>query len=297
MIEIVFGESTKGAMKMAQRYDSERMMQSAFSYIGRKPTQDELRKMYEGEALGSESKDVIAIFLDLDTGPLSDELVSEERKEMIMEILRGPLGMVSYPEDSFNEKWVSYVSDLDKLKEKASQGKSFRIWYSDAPSELCGYYFVCSILVAYNCPVSVVKLPNLLEEDEGTMIRYKAWDEVRPGKFYTFLEDERQLSPLKLKSDAGVWRRLVTENGLLRASINGLIKTVSENFYDDFIRRHLPDEPIRMSRIIGGVLGKEELKIYDFWIRHRLRQMILSGELVLVQGGEYEYEFTLKKGK
>jgi hypothetical protein len=297
LIEIVFGESTKAAMKMAQRYDSDRMMQSAFGYIGRKPTQDELRKMYEGEALGGESEDVISIFLDLDIGPLSDELVSQDRKEILMNILMGPVGMVDYPEDRFNEKWTNYVADLDKLKEKASQGKSFRIWYSDAPSELCGYYFVCAILEAYDCPVSVIKLPNWIEGDDGSMISYKAWDEVDPGKFYIFLEYERQLSQSKLKSDAGVWRRLVSENGSLRASVNGLLKTVSENFYDDFIRRYLPDEPIRMARIIGNVLGKEELKIYDFWIRHRLRQMILLGELVLVQGGEHEYEFILKKGK
>jgi len=295
MIEVVFSDSVLGSMKVAKNYDSKQWMKGAVGYIGSKPSEDVRREMYEGEALGGSSADVIGILFWLDIGALVGGVESDERKAVLKDMTMGPIGMIEDPDEAFNEFWSRAVQQLALLKEKASQGEKFRLWYSDTPSALCGYYFVCSILQKFDCEVVAVKLPKCVEKGPDGVIHYKSWGEVHPGKFYDFVKYETHVSPVILKSNGLYWKQLEVENSGLRASINGELRSVSEDFYDGFIRRHLPTEPTKMGRIIGDVLGREGLKVTDWWIRRRIRWMITTGEVVVVKGGDNEYGFHIKK--
>ena len=54
MLEVVFSDSEKGSMKVAKNYNEKAMIGGAVSYgyIGKKPTKVELKKHFEGKAVG-----------------------------------------------------------------------------------------------------------------------------------------------------------------------------------------------------------------------------------------------------
>lgn len=77
MLEVVFSDSAKGAMKMAKNYSKESMIGGAVGYIGKKPSIKELEKKFEGEAIGGNSKDVVCIGFGLDIGDIACEIDSQ----------------------------------------------------------------------------------------------------------------------------------------------------------------------------------------------------------------------------
>ena len=78
-------------------------------------------------------------------------------------------------------------------------------------------------------------------------------------------------------------RQLREENAPLRASVNGRLVSVGEDFYDDLIRRHIPEGQTKIANIIGNVLGQERPGIGDVWLAERIRWMLSTGELRMVR--------------
>ena len=64
------------------------------------------------------------------------------------------------------------------------------------------------------------------------------------------------------------WEVLRQENAPLRAVVNGRVRSVGEDFYDEMIRRHLPEGQTKIANIIGEVLGREKPGIGDVWLAH-----------------------------
>jgi hypothetical protein len=61
MLEVVFSDSEKGSMKAAKNYNAKTMLGGAIGYFGKKPTNAELEKYFEGQAvnlLGYEAPDI-----------------------------------------------------------------------------------------------------------------------------------------------------------------------------------------------------------------------------------------------
>lgn len=79
------------------------------------------------------------------------------------------------------------------------------------------------------------------------------------------------------------WEVLRQENAPLRAVVNGRVRSVGEDFYDEMIRRHLPEGQTKIANIIGEVLGREKPGIGDVWLAERIRQMLSTGELRMLQ--------------
>lgn len=78
------------------------------------------------------------------------------------------------------------------------------------------------------------------------------------------------------------WSQLRAENAPLRAIISGRLCSVGEDFYDPFIRAHIPDGTFRVAQLIGDVLGQCQLGIGDWWIAKRIQAMVNHGELITV---------------
>ena len=51
-----------------------------------------------------------------------------------------------------------------------------------------------------------------------------------------------------------------------------------EDFYDPFIRAHIPDGTFRVAQLIGEVIGRHQLGIGDWWIAKRIQAMENPGE-------------------
>ena len=70
MIEVLFGESEAGSMKVAKNYRKPDFDNSAIAWSGKKPSKDEFEKMFDGKAIGGNSSEVICIPFMLDIGDI-----------------------------------------------------------------------------------------------------------------------------------------------------------------------------------------------------------------------------------
>ena len=189
----------------------------------------------------------------------------------------------------------TYGKELQRMKQFAKQGESFRIWYSNKPYSLCGLCHAVSVLRKYECAISVVRLPDYVREEENTTVRYSSWGEVDAGQFYRFLPLEKELSEHEQKVFASRWDELKEEDAPLRVLINGCLVGVKEDFYDFLIRRELPEGEIIQARLIGNLLLKYPLGISDSWYRNRINHMIETGEIEVVKEADEIFRRSIRK--
>ena len=144
--------------------------------------------------------------------------------------------------------------------------------------------------------MSVVTLPPWRALSDNAVETYLGWGEVAPELFGHFLSREEPLPPAVLGVLAGRWRELQEENAPLRAVINGSVRGVGEDFYDPLLRRHIPEGRTKIGRIIGEVLGREKPGIGDTWFSERIRWMLSTGGLRMVEEDrEMFYSSTVER--
>ncbi len=295
MIEILFGESEAGGMKVAKNYRKPDFVNGTIGWIGKKPSKEEFEKMFDGDAVGGNSSEVICIPFMLDIGNINVSIESEYRKKLIFDMYA-----INGMEDNrtlkdLEDTWKKYLNEIERLKDYANQGEAIRLWYSDAPYSVCGFYYVCNILSEYNCKIYTIKLPQYMQLSDNTMQFYTSWGEINAGKLYKFLHLEKELSSFAIRSFASKWIELKEERSTLRAVVNGKVIGVPENFYDHVIRNEIPDGEFIMGRLIGNILGKYPLGIGDWWYIKRINKLIELGELMVVQKQKEMYRQVLKK--
>ena len=296
MIEVLFGESEAGAMKMAKNYQKPDYDNCAIAWSGKKPSKDEFEKMFDGKSVGGNSSEVICIPFMLDIGDIDVPIESEYRKKLIFDVHTIDGVDENNILQDLDNSWKGYLNEIVRLKNYAIQGETIRLWYSDSPYSMCGFYYVCNILREYNCKVFIIKLPQYMQLSENIMQFYTSWDEIAAGRFYKFLHLEKELSQREIQSFALNWIELKNEKSSLRAVVNGKLIGVPEDFYDHLIRKEIPNGDFIMARLIGRIIGNHPIGVSDFWYAKRINKMIEEGELMVVQKKKEIYSQVLKKG-
>src|SRR6056297_3680353 len=208
MIEVLFGESEAGSMKVAKNYRKPDYDDNAIAWFGDKPSKGEFKKMFEGKAIGGVSSEVICIPFMLDIGDIQTSILGEYRRKLIFD-MHTINGIDDDVIQKLEDSWDKYLNEIERLKNYAIQGETIRIWYSEIPYSMCGFYYVCSILREYNCEIYVVKLQKYIT----------SWNEIDPGKFSRFSALEKKLSPLELQFFSSNWNELKDEKNSLRAIV------------------------------------------------------------------------------
>ncbi|MDL2238406.1 DUF1835 domain-containing protein [Christensenellaceae bacterium OttesenSCG-928-K19] len=278
MLEVVFNDSAKGSMKQAKNYNSDAMLSGAIGYVGEKPTQKELKKMFEGKAIGGNPRDVVCIGFNLDIGDISDEVDSPQRKAEFVRVFNS----VSFEDSEVEQYFETLREDLDKVYTAAVAGKTIRVWKSNAPFSACGYAFLCNALTDIDCKINVVQLPEYTETAENTIQTWTDWAEVGPGHFYKYLPLEREVSNTEKQMQSFIWCELKTENAPIRAFVNGKLMSVPEDFYDHILIRNIPENDFTMGQLIGAALGKYPCGVGDGWYALRIKKMIAENKLEVV---------------
>jgi Protein of unknown function./Domain of unknown function (DUF1835). len=295
MIEVMFGESEGGAMKVAKNYQKPDFNRGAIGWIGRKPTKEEFDKMFDGQAVGGNSSEVVCIPFLLDIGDITVPIESDYRKNLMIELYTITGFGDENTRRTLEDAWDKYLKEIERLKNYASQGEEIRLWYSNAPYSLCGFYYVCNLLKVYNCKISAIKLPHHMQLSENEIQFYTSWGEIDAGKFYRFFSLEKELSSCEIRSYASNWDELKEDKSILRAVVNGRVIGVPDDFYDHIIRKELPDGEYVMARLIGNILGKYPLEIGDWWYAKRINRMIELGELIVIKKQKEIYRQILKR--
>lgn len=288
MLELCFSQSARGGLRCAQHCGGGG--RKVFGVIvgrddGRPATRKEIRQAQkqaqqkrealdrEAIPLGGTPSDVLGLSLGLDMEDIREPL-GEARRELLRRWYDGN-------DEAADQDWQETLESADRLR-ACGTGDAVRIWVDHTPSSACGLLHAASILEKTGAAVSVVPLPRWREEGKA-VVSYQGWGEVEPELFGHFLSGEEPVPPLILGVMASRWRELQQENAPLRAVVNGRVRSVGEDFYDDLIRRHIPEGQTKIALIIGDVLGWEKPGIGDIWLVERIRWMLSAGELRMVR--------------
>ena len=154
MIEVLFGESEAGAMRMAARKYKKKL-----------------------------GNDVICLAFLLDIGNIQEAVDSTYRKNFIFNFYaQEQWGKDIEMESSLRKAGEAYQEELDRFKQYLQNGESIRIWYSENPYSLCGFYQLCYLLQSCENKIFAVKLPEHVVKG-NTVVAYQSWGEIEYNEF------------------------------------------------------------------------------------------------------------------
>lgn len=316
MVEAVFSESACGSLKYAQFFGRGEYgggllgiilepsdgapSEEEIAQAKRRAEEEHRRKWERARPMGGRAQDVYGFSLCLSLGDISEKIPGPIRRQVLCAYCGFSPSVPGIGEQL--DRWIDGGAEtLRAVLERSAAGEPVRLWYSDQPDELCGFYWLLARLDGLEqCgPVSAVRLPRWDQRD-NSVVTYIAWGEVSPGEWSRFLPLEQPVSPTLRRACANRWKELQKENTPLRAVLNGVLAGVPEDFYDSFIRRTLVrmEREFNESRLIGEVIGRCQLGIGDGLIHRRIQAMVDAGELeALSQAAEGDpvYRRMLRK--
>lgn len=294
MLEIVFGDSALGGLRAAVGYREGCFVDVLILHEdGSAPTEDEIaearreledrqrKERAESVPMEGDPGDFFGFSLNLSVGDISEDTPGPLRQaaleEQIDRNFPGTDGIALFLMEQARE-------NLNTLRSRIAAGEPARIWYSDQPDEMCGLCWLLAQLADVGGSVYGVKLPPWQINPDGTLSTYTGWGDILPGKWAAFLPLTRELPEQARRYYTGIWRQLQEENAPLRAVVNGKLRSVPENLFDDDIRREIGKmgERFMEARLIGSVLGKYQPGVGDMWIHARIEAMVRTGELEAV---------------
>lgn len=287
MIEVLFGESEAASMKAAKSMKIVGYVNGPTSVlVTGKETPPE--RIFAGWVEGT-SEDVVCLGFMLDIGNIKEPIDSPYRKNLIYSMY-AQNQYVKNPEIDQELKLTGevYLNELLRLKEYLENGETIRVWYSDTPYSICGFYSLCQILQKYKNEIHIVKLPEYMVR-KTSIISYRNWGEVSAEEFAEFLTYESVLTKEEVRMYAQLWTELTEDNSPLRAMINGKVTGVSEDFYDFLIWKRLTRKPIKEARLIGDILGCFQIGMGDWWFARRIEHFIQQDKIKVINDSENKY--------
>ena len=316
MVEVVFSESACGSLKCAQSFGRGEYTggllgivlepsdgapsEEEIAQAKRRAEEEHRRKWERARPMGGRAQDVYGFSLCLSLGDISEKIPGPIRRQVLCAYCGFSPSVPGIGEQL--DRWIDGGAEtLRAVLERSAAGEPVRLWYSDQPDELCGFYWLLARLDGLeSCgPVSAVKLPRWDQRD-NSVVTYTAWGDVPPEEWSRFLPLEQPVSPTLRRACANRWKELQKENAPLRTVLNGMLAGVPEDFYDSFIRRTLVrmEREFNESRLIGEVIGRCQLGIGNGLIHRRIQAMVDAGELeALSQAAEGDpvYRRMLRK--
>ncbi|HEX3019246.1 MAG TPA: DUF3658 domain-containing protein [Chitinispirillaceae bacterium] len=288
MIELAFSESAAGSLKLAKSSRlSSRKCDQVISVGGahEEKNQDEKSDVRSEVTIEISPMDVEALTLSLDIGDISDMDTGINPRQKIIEEL-----FTAFPgvPDAIIQTNLHVLARLQQVKETMEH---IRMWVcSTNPSELCGLYYVCSILANAKTTLSVVRVPDLIEKNNG-IINYRDVGEIIPETLGALTVYEEPVSQLRCRFYANSWIELVNENAPLRAIVNGNVIGVPKDFFDFALRANMPEGEFIVAKLIGKTLGQLS-GVGDRWLYLRIQAMLESGELVQVSAPTDDHPYS-----
>lgn len=295
MIELAFGESSAGALKMAKSMKQGERLNGAIAVIGgtRKERREAKKPLcWSGITMEGSSKDVGALTLALDIGDISDMDTDMKARKKLLDDLFADFPGVS------DKMWETNQHTLTRLKEAKTTLEPVRMWIcvSD-PAELCGLYYVCHLMADSRAQLSFVHVPDQIERD-NSIISYRSTGEINPEMFGELTAYEKPINELQCRVYENIWSEMVHENAPLRAVINGSLIGAPEDFYDFALRANMTDREFKVAQLIGKTLIQIP-GVGDRWLFMRIQAMLQSGELIMVSEAtkDHPYSQVVKRRK
>lgn len=178
-------------------------------------------------------------------------------------------------EDSIKiDKYINFISN--KL--------GITLWYSNSPKELYCLYFIANKLIDKNIEVINLDKKNI----ENGYLKYSSSGEVCFEDIPYFIQNKRKLTLEEKSIYSQKWIDVLKQKGELLVEIEGELRLVEKNYYDNEILKSLSyDKWLYIYEVIGGFISLYEIDVND--------EFVLSRLISLEQIGVVEIKFDNNK--
>ena len=155
------------------------------------------------------------------------------------------------------------------------------IWMGQNVHDVCGYYWLMSQLKDYQGRIHVLYLNNLpFINEKGNIFYPTSLHEIQPKEFLKAKKLARPITLSEFEVDPDEWKKLCTENTLVRF-LEGGKKIIGKevSFYDKDILNNVTGAPQKMTKLISTTLNKMKVKTGDVFLVWRIRELVLEGKL------------------
>lgn len=236
---------------------------------------------------------------DYAVGPI-DNLFETEGYQARREWCKGLLETSPYD----TEQLMNLVDDrlaVHNLKKELDENEEqvIWIWIGQNQHDVCGYYWLISQLKNYQGRIYVLFLNNLPFINEKGLIFYPtALHEIQPKEFLKAKKLNRKVTLSEFELDPDEWKRLSTENAIVRILEGGKkIAGKEESFYDKDILSALNNDWQKGNRAMQGILSKMKVKTGDVFLLWRMRRLAAEDQIEIngdPAKGWKEFEVKLK---
>ena len=196
MVEAVFSESACGSLKYAQFFGRGEYgggllgiilepsdgapSEEEIAQAKRRAEEEHRRKWERARPMGGRAQDVYGFSLGLSLGDISENIPGPIRRQVLCAYCGFSPSVPGIGEQL--DRWIDGGAEtLRAVLERSAAGEPVRLWYSDQPDELGGFYWLLARLDGLEqCgAVSAVKLPRWDQRD-NSVVTYTAWGDVPP---------------------------------------------------------------------------------------------------------------------
>jgi hypothetical protein len=173
------------------------------------------------------------------------------------------------------------------------------IWMGQNQHDVCGYYWLISQLQSYQGRIVVLYMNNLpFINEKGHIFYPTVLHEIQPKEFLKAKKLNRKVTLSEFEVDPDEWRKLCTENAMVRILEGGKkIVSKSEDFYDKEILSGLTNEWQKGNKAMHAILSKMKIKTGDVFLLWRMKKLA-EEEKIEIHGdtakGWKDFELKLK---
>jgi Domain of unknown function (DUF1835)/Protein of unknown function len=194
----------------------------------------------------------------------------------------------------YEQRFEKAVHQIQSIPE----GAHIIIWTSNSAHEQTGLRYVVQLLKEKNIDITIINTTKAYEElFQSKRVKYTLLHtgEIPPEKLY-FIYEQGQgkfLTDHDREDLENEWLSLCDHQETLRIWRNGMIHSVPDDYYDEFMikrakKLHSNQKTkgfMKSARVIGEVLGHLDQYVGDGFLEYRLRK--------LIEAGVFEFEGSL----
>ena len=157
-----------------------------------------------------------------------------------------------------------YIVD-DKLMvhniiKKIAEKEIIWIWIGQNAHDVCGYYWLISQLSDCVGKVFILNLANLpFINEKGNLFYPNYLHEIQPREFSKAKKLARPIAASEFEMDSDEWKKICTENAIVRILEGGKkISSKEASYYDEAIFSVLQKEPQKLTKYLHHILLKNK---------------------------------------
>jgi len=168
---------------------------------------------------------------------------------------------------------------IKKLEEDVSL--QVWVWIGQNQHDVCGYYWLMSQLKEYQGRIFVLYLNNLPFINEKGGIFYPNYlFEIQPKEFLKAKKLARPITLSEFEVDPDEWKKLCSENAIVRILEGGKkILSKEASYYDKDILNAVTAEPQKLQKVLHNIFSKMKIRTGDVFLVWRIHELINEGKL------------------